>query len=162
MAAEYSSNAIQTVPANGSVIFTESKVPCNRGMIFHRDESGLFRLASPSALGTSCRRRCCCSGYPETQYQVAFHANIAVPGTPTAGTVEEISLAIAIDGEVDPSSIMRFTPAAVDEYGNVGADVIVSVPCICRCASVSVRNVSTQAVNVQNANIVFDFAGIRR
>ena len=85
-----------------------------------------------------------------------------MPGTPTAGTVEEISLAIAIDGEVHPSSIMRFTPAAVDEYGNVGADVIVSVPCICRCASVSVRNVSTQAVNVQNANIVFEFAGIRR
>lgn len=162
MAAEYSSNSIQLVPANGSVIFTESPVPCNRGMIFHRDESGLFRLASPSVLGTSCRRRCCCSDFPEATYQVAFHANIAVPGTPTAGTVEEISLAIAIDGEVDPSSIMRFTPAAVDEYGNVGADVIVSVPCICRCASVSVRNISTQAVNVQNANIVFDFAGIRR
>ena len=160
MAAEYSANALQTVPANGSVIFTESPVPCNRGMIFHRDESGIFRLASPRTLGYSCRRRCCCAPFPEATYQVAFHANISVPGTP-AGTVEEIQLAIVIDGETDPSSIMSFTPAAVDEFGNVGADVIVSVPCICGCSSVSVRNISTQPVNVQNANIVFDFGGIR-
>lgn len=161
MAAEYSANAVQTVPANSAVVFTESPVPCNRGMIFHREESGLFRLAGPRVLGVPCCRRCCCCGFPEADYQVAFHANIAVPGDP-AGTVEEIQLAIAIDGEVDPSSIMSFTPAAVDEFGNVGADVIVSVPCICGCSSVSVRNISTQPVSVRNANIVFDFAGIRR
>lgn len=161
MAAEYSANAIQVVQPNASVIFTESPVPCNRGMIFHRDESGLFRLASPTVLGVSCRRRCCCCDYPEALYQVAFHANIAVPSAP-AGTVEAISLAIAVDGEIDPSSTMLFTPAAVDEYGNVGADIIVSVPCICRCSSVSIRNTSTQPINVQNANLVFDFAGIRR
>ena len=160
MAAEYSANALQTVPANGAVIFTESPVPCNRGIIFHRDESGIFRLASPRVMGVPCRRRCCCAGFPESTYQVAFHANIAVPGTP-AGTVEAIQLAIVIDGETDPSSIMTFTPAAVDEFGNVGADVIVSVPCICGCSSVSVRNISTQPVNVQNANIVIDFAGVR-
>ena len=74
------------------------------------------------------------------------------------------SLAIAIDGEVDPSSIMTVTvPLVSDTVGdNVGAAIMVSVPCICRCASVSVRNVSTQPVNVMNANIVFDFDGIRR
>lgn len=160
MAAEYSANAVQTVPANAGVIFTESPIPCNRGMIFHRDESALFRLASPRVMGVPCRR-CCCCGYPEADYQVAFHANIAVPEDP-AGTVEEIQLAIAIDGEVDPSSIMSFTPAAVGDFGNVGADIIVSVPCICGCSSVSVRNISTQPIEVRNANIVFDFAGIRR
>lgn len=161
MAAEYSANAIQVVQPNASVIFTESPVPCNRGMIFHRDESGLFRLASPTVLGVRCCRRCCCCDYPEALYQVAFYANIAVPSEPS-GTVEAISLAIAVDGEIDPSSTMLFTPAAVDEYGNVGADIIVSVPCICRCSSVSIRNTSTQPINVQNANLVFDFAGIRR
>lgn len=131
-------------------------------MIYHRDESGLFRLASPRVIGVPCRPCCrCVTRYPEADYQVAFHANISVPGTP-AGTVEEIQLAIFIDGEEDPSSIMSFTPAAVDVFGNVGADVIVSVPCICGCSTVSVRNISAQPVNVQNANIVFDFAGIRR
>lgn len=159
MAAEYSANAIQTVAAGGSVIFTESPVPCNRGLIYHRDESGAFRLASPTAMGSGCRRKCCCMDYPTANYQVAFHANIQIP---EGGTVEPISLAIAIDGEVDASSIMTITPAAVEELGNVGADVIVAVPCICRCSSVSVRNVSTQPIEVVNANIVFDFAGVRQ
>lgn len=159
MAAEYSANAIQTVAAGGSVIFTESPVPCNRGLIYHRDESGAFRLASPTAMGCGCRRRCCCMDYPTANYQVAFHANIQIP---EGGTVEPISLAIAIDGEVDASSIMTITPVAVEELGNVGADVIVAVPCICRCSSVSVRNVSTQPIEVVNANIVFDFAGVRQ
>ena len=159
MAAEYSANAIQTVAAGGSVIFTESPVPCNKGLIYHRDESGAFRLASPTAMGCGCRRGCCCMDYPTANYQVAFHANIQIPED---GTVEPISLAIAIDGEVDASSIMTITPAAVEELGNVGADVIVAVPCICRCSSVSVRNVSTQPIEVVNANIVFDFAGVRQ
>ena len=159
MAAEYSANAIQTVAAGGSVIFTESPVPCNRGLIYHRGESGAFRLASPTAMGCGCRRGCCCMDYPTANYQVAFHANIQIP---EGGTVEPISLAIAIDGEVDASSIMTYTPAAVEELGNVGADVIVAVPCICRCSSVSVRNVSTQPIEVVNANIVFDFAGVRQ
>lgn len=161
MAAEYSANAVQTVPSNGSVIFTESPVPCNRGLIYHRDESGLFRLASPSAMGCSCSGPCCCCGFPSANYQVAVHANIAIPEDP-AGTVEPISLALAIDGEIDPSSTMIFAPAAVGDFGNVGADIIVSVPCICRCASISVRNTSTQPIDVQNANLVIDFAGIRR
>ena len=161
MSAEYSANMVQTVQANGSVIFSESPVPCNRGLVYHRDESGVFRLASPAVINGRCCKRCCCAEYPTANYQVAFHANIAVPKDP-AGMVEPISLAIVIDGEVDPSSTMIFTPAAVGEFGNVGADIIVSVPCICRCESVSVRNTSTQPILVQNANFVITYAGIRR
>lgn len=150
MSAEYSANLAQTVPVNGSVIFTESPVPCTRGLIYHRDDSGLFRLANRYFRQnfTQCWRR-------NTNYEVAFHANIAIPTDP-AGTVEAISLALAVDGEIDPSSIMTITPAAVGDFGNVGADIIVTVPWICSCTSVSVRNVSTQPITVQNANIVFD------
>ena len=152
MAAEYSANTAQVVPANGSVIFTESPVPCNRGLIYHRDDSGLFRLANRFFRQnvTQCWRR-------NTNYEVAFHANISVPTEP-AGTVEPISLAIAIDGEIDPSSIMTVTvPLVSDTTGdNVGSDIIVTVPCMCSCASVSVRNISTQPIVVTNANIIFD------
>lgn len=158
MAAEYSANAVQTVAANGSVIFTESPVPCNKGLVYHRDESGLFRLASPSTMGACCCANCC-GNYPTANYTVSFHANISVP---TGGTAEEITLALFVDSEEDPSSTMAFTPAAVETLGNVGAEIIVSVPCICRCSTVSVRNTSTQAINVENANIVFDFSGVRR
>lgn len=158
MACEYSANAVQTVAAGAGVIFTASPRPCRRGLIYHRDESALFRLASPSKIGCNCRP-CCCCGAPEATYQVAFHANINVP---EGGTVEPISLAIAIDGEIDPSSIMTFTPAAAGELGNVGADVVVGVPCICGCSGVSVRNVSGIAIEVQNANFVIDYTGVSR
>ena len=160
MAAEYSANALQTVPSGQSVIFSESPVPCNRGLIFHRDESGSFLLAN-NARNTGNGCGCGCRQVYETRYQVAFHANIAIPEDP-AGEVEEIQLALVIDGEVDPSSIMRVTPAAVGEFWNVGADIIVSVPSLCRCANVSVRNISTQAIDIQNANIVFNYSGVTR
>lgn len=160
--AEYSANAEQNVLSNQPVIFTESPVPCTRGLIYHRDESGVFRLASPAvgncgwdAGWNTCG---CCNQMPQSLYTVEFHGNIAIP---TNGTVEEIQLAIAIDGEIDPSSIMRVTPAAVEQYDNVGAAIIVAVPAICRCSSVSVRNISAQAINVQNANILLSFNGVR-
>lgn len=160
MAAEYSANALQNVAANASVIFTESPVPCNRGLIFHRDESGSFLLASNSG-NTGCNCGCGCRRIYGTRYQVAFHANISLP---TGGTVEPIALAIAIDGEIDPSSIMQITvPLVSDTAGDsVGADIIVSVPSLCRCSNVSVRNVSTQPINVMNANLVIDYAGVSR
>lgn len=156
MAAEYSSNAIQLVDAGQSVIFTESPVPCRCGYIFHRDESGLFYVSSRGL-----KPYCGCSGLvmPEALYEVAFHANIQIPED---GTVDTISLAVFIGGEEDPSSIMSVTPAAVGEPFNVGADVIVAVPAICGCTNVSVRNIGTTAIEVLNANIIFDTAGIRR
>lgn len=152
MAAEYSANAAQVVPVNGSVIFTESPVPCNRGLVYHRDDTGLFRLANRFFRQnvTQCWRR-------NTRYEVAFHANIAVPEGETVPE-EGISLALAIDGDVDPSSTMIFVPAADEDFGNVGADIVVTVPCMCTCSSVSVRNTSTIPITVQNANILFDLA----
>ena len=152
MAAEYSANAAQVVPVNGSVIFTESPVPCNRGLVYHRDDTGLFRLANRFFRQnvTQCWRR-------NSRYEVAFHANIAVPEGEEI-PAEGISLALAIDGDVDPSSTMIFVPTAVEDLGNIGAGIIVTVPCMCTCSSVSVRNTSTIPVTVQNANILFDIA----
>ncbi len=152
MAAEYSANAAQVVPVNGSVIFTESPVPCNRGLIYHRDDTGLFRLANRFFRQNvmQCWRR-------NTRYEVAFHANIAVPEGETVPE-EGISLALAVDGDVDPSSTMIFVPTEAEVFGNVGADIVVTVPCMCPCSSVSVRNTSTIPVTVQNANILFDIA----
>lgn len=161
MAAEYSANALQTVEPGLPVIFTESPIPCNRGLIFHRDESGVFQLANNAPV-SNCNCSCGCGGCRkifESLYRISFHGNIAVS---EEGDVEEIQLAITIDGEADPNSIMRFTPAAAGEFGNVGAEIIVAVPSLCGCESVSVRNISTQAIDIQNANITFDYIGVRR
>lgn len=94
-----------------------------------------------------------------TDYEVEVHANILVP---TGGTVEEIRLAIAVDGVIDPESIMSFVPAAVETAGNVGTSIIVSVPSICGCDNVAVVNASTQDITINNASLVFDYAGVHR
>ena len=150
MGAEYSANAAQTVQPGASVIFTESPVPCNRGLVYHRDGSGIFRLANKFFRQNimNCWRR-------NTNYEVAFHANIAIPEGQTAPD-DGIQLSIAIDGEIDPSSTMISDVTEVTTYDNVGADIIVTVPYLCGCSSVSVRNTSSIPILVQNANIIFD------
>lgn len=150
MGAEYSANAVQTVQPSASVIFTESPVPCNRGLVYHRDGSGLFRLANRFLRQNvmNCWRR-------NSNYAVAFHANIAIPEGQTAPD-EGIQLAVAIDGEIDPSSIMISDVTVVGDFDNVGAEVIVTVPYLCGCSTVSVRNTSSIPVLVQNANIIFN------
>ncbi len=161
MAAEYSANATQTVEVNAPVIFAESPVPCNRGLIFHRDESGVFQLANNSPV-RNCGCSCGCNGCRkvyETLYRVSFHANIAIAED---GEIEPIQLTISINGEPDPSSTMIATPAAVGDFQNVGAEIFIAVPSLCGCESISVRNTSTQAIDVQNANLTVDYVGVRR
>ena len=150
MGAEYSANAAQTVQPGGSVIFTESPVPCNRGLVYHRDGSGIFRLANKFF-----RQNVCNCWRRNTNYEVAFHANIAIPEGETA-PAEGIQLSVAIDGEVDPSSTMISDVTVVGAYDNVGADIIVTVPFLCGCSSVSIRNTSSIPILVQNANIIFE------
>ena len=150
MGAEYSANAAQTVQPGGSVIFTESPVPCNRGLVYHRDGSGVFRLANKFF-----RQNVCNCWRRNTNYEVAFHANIAIPEGETA-PAEGIQLSVAIDGEVDPSSTMISDVTVVGAYDNIGADIIVTVPFLCGCSSVSIRNTSSIPILVQNANIIFD------
>ena len=134
--AEFVTVATQEVAQNGNVVFTNTAVkPGN--CIKHREGSGIITLRG---LTNQCRAR----------YFVDFSANIAVPA---GGTVEEISLAIAISGEPVLSSQMRYTPAAVSQYNNVSAGVYVDVPAGC-CVNIAIKNTSTQAIDVANANIV--------
>lgn len=148
MSAEYSYSADQVVPANASVIFNESPVPCREGLVYHRDGSGIFRLVNRFF-----RQNLCSCWKRNSNYNVTFGANISIP---TGGTVESISLALVIDGEIDQSAIMTITPAAVEQPGNVGVSVVAQVPFMCSCSNVSIRNISTQPITVSNANIVFD------
>jgi hypothetical protein len=81
---------------------------------------------------------------------ISFGGNIAIP---TGGTVEAISLAIAIDGEIVPATTMIVTPAAVEQFFNVKASVFIDVPRGC-CSRISVINPSTQSILVQNGNLI--------
>ena len=140
--AEYTSNALQTVNVGQNILFTESPIPCTRGYVIHRKGSGILTLRGIVNNCNGCFAR----------YKISFGANIAIP---EGGTVESISLALAIDGEPIPTSSMIVTPAAVEEFWNVYASVFVTVPKGC-CYTVAVENTSTQAIDVQNANIIVE------
>ena len=135
---EIIANALQTVPANQNVYFTDTVI-CGGCAITHRDDSGLVTLRG---ITNQCRAR----------YRVSFGGNIAVP---TGGTAGPISLALAIDGEAVPATTMTVTPAAVGDFFNVYSSVYVDVPRGC-CVTISVRNISTVPVDVQNANLIVD------
>lgn len=80
---------------------------------------------------------------------MTFSGNIAVPTGETAG---EVSVGIARGGEAIPGTVMRATPAAVDQYFNVSAQTYVDVYCGC-CENVSVENTGTIPVDIQDANM---------
>lgn len=146
--AEYLANPVQSVALNAPVLFSAS-IPCNKGYIYHEDETGIFVLRG---ITNNCFAR----------YQVTFNGNIAIP---EGGAVTPISLAIAVNGEPRVTSRAIFTPAAVDEYGNVTSTALITVPKGC-CFSVSVRYVDateadpattpTPTIEVQNANLVIN------
>jgi hypothetical protein len=135
---EIIANALQTVEANQNVYFTDTVTYGNCAMT-HRDDSGLVSL---KGLTNQCRAR----------YKVSFGGNIAIP---TGGTVGPISLALAIDGEPVGATTMTVTPAAVEQFWNVFSAVFVDVPRGC-CVTVSVKNISTEAIEVINANLIVE------
>lgn len=161
MAVEYSTSVDQTIPSGGSAFFDLSPSPCRRGLIYHRDGSTQFRLASPALMGVRRSCGCCCGcGNPTANYAVAFHGNIAIP---TGGTVEAIQLSLALDGEPDPASLMISTPTALEAFNNIGTEIVAEVPWICRCTTLAVRNTSTQSVTLRaGATLTIEFDNIQR
>lgn len=143
--AEFAYNPIQLVEPGQNVIL-DTVIPCNKGYVYHRNQSGIVILRGIVNCPNACFAR----------YQVTFNGNIALP----AGTVGPISVALAIDGEPIQTSRAIVTPAAVDQYFNVTSTAIITVPKGC-CFSVSVENTSAPAtaagaapeINVQNANL---------
>lgn len=148
MAAEYLANAVQEVALNAPILFNAS-IPCTRGWVYHEDETGVFILRGIT------------NGQCFATYQVTFNGNIAIPED---GDVVPIAVAITVNGEPRLTSRAIFTPAEVDEYGNVTSTAIIKVPRGC-CFSVSVDAVPATTdptvtpapiIEVQNANLVIN------
>lgn len=135
---EIIANALQTVNSGANVYFTD-QVTCGSQSISHRNDSGLVTLRG---LTNQCRAR----------FKVSFGGNIAIPST---GTASEISLAIAIDGEAVRSTTMTVTPGAVSQFFNVFSSIFIDVPKGC-CITVSVQNISSVEIDVQNANLIVE------
>lgn len=134
--AEFTNIALVSVAQGETVPFTETPV-CGSNCIVHREGSGNVKLRG---ITNQCRAR----------FLVSYSGNIQIPA---GGTVEAISLAIALDGEPLQSTRMIVTPAAVENLFNVSAQVYVDVPKGC-CSTVSVQNTSAQAIEIQNSNLI--------
>lgn len=137
---EFTNATVQTVAAGQNVLFSETPVGCSKGYAAHREGSGIVTLRGIT------------SGQCRARYKVTFGGNIAVP---TGGTAGSISVALAINGEALSSSVATVTPAAVEEYFNVFAPAYIDVDRGC-CVSLSVKNVSAQAINVANPNLIVE------
>ena len=150
--AEYTYNPVQRVVAGQNIILNDA-IPCNRGYVLHRNESGIVILRG-IVNGGGCFAR----------YQVTFNGNIAIPD---GGTVGPIAVALALDGEPIQTSRAIVTPAATAEeppttanFFNVTSTAIITVPKGC-CFTVAIENVSAPAtaggvspdILVQNANL---------
>lgn len=138
--AEYSAILPQTVAENSNIVFLDGDRACRKGYITHRSGSGVFRL---KGAGNACK----------TVYRVTFNANIAVA---EGGTVGAISVALQEDGETLQNAIATVTPTVAEAFFNVSLSTFIIIPCSC-CVTVSVENTSaTTAIEVQNANIIFE------
>ena len=135
---EITANAVQTIGANQNVIFTETPVEGSCS-ILHREGSGLTTLRG---MTNQCRAR----------FRAFFSGNVALP---TGATVAPIQLAIAVNGEPVAATTMIYTPAAVEEYGNVASAVYLDVCSGC-CITVSVKNTTDAAIEIQNANLIVE------
>lgn len=148
MACEFLYNDIQEVTLNGPILF-RSSIPCNRGLVYHEDETGNFILKGATNGN-------CCNQY--AHYQVTFNGNIAIP---EGGAVTPIAVAITVNGEPRLTSRAIFTPAAAEDFGNVTSTAIIKVPRCC-CFSLGVDAVPATTdptvtpapvIEVQNANL---------
>ena len=145
--AEYIYNEVQLIQP-GAAAQLETAIACNRSYVIHRPGSGILTIRG--IVNNPCARF--------ARYRVAYDGNIAIPEGGTAG---EIQLALAIDGEVVPTSIATATPTAVNAYWNVNGFAIIDVPAGC-CYTVSIENASVSAdpattpasaLNLRNLNV---------
>lgn len=136
--AEFIAVPVQTVEANRNILFTNTTI-CGNNSIIHSNGSG---LVSMRGITNQCRAR----------FRVTFGANIAIS---EGGTVEPISVAIETNGEPIASTIMTVTPAAIGDFFNVSRTTYIDVPAGC-CAQVSVGNINTQAIDIENAILIVE------
>ena len=157
---EFTRNEIQLVNPNQPITL-ETTIGCNKGYVYHRNNSGIVTLRGIVNNPCGCFAR----------YQVTFNGNIAIPD---GGTVGPISVALALDGEPILTSRAIVTPAATaddpptqDNFFNVTSTAIINVPKGC-CFNVSVENTSESAtpattpapaILVQNANLTVSRIG---
>ena len=85
-----------------------------------------------------------------------LQANVAVAPAADGGVLEPITIAIVQNGEVLRNAIFTVTPATIGDVWGVSISALIELPCGC-CDQITIRNISENtAIDVTNANIIFD------
>lgn len=145
--AQATANTLQTINAGQNAIFTSTFItPQEYGIILPNANDNAIYLRGLPIRSRLCG---CCMRDFFSEFYASFSANIAIP---TGGTVEAISIALTVDGDPIPASTMIVTPAAVEEFQNISTQIFVPIP-KGSLGSLAVENISTQAIELQNANL---------
>lgn len=136
---EITASAVQTVLSNQNVLYTDAAVTGKNCSILYRKGSGSVTLRG---LTSQCRAR----------FKVFFAGNVAIPADGTAGP---ISLAFSINGEPQTGLATIVTPTAVSAFNNIANMMYIDVPAGC-CATISIKNIGTAAIQVENANFIVE------
>lgn len=134
--AEFTSTIQQVAAGQNAILDTDViKSRC----VSHRTGSGLICVDNS---GCDCK---------PARYKVFVKANISIP---TGGTVESISLGIALNGEIVQSSIATVTPAAAGDEFSVATEEIINAG---KCpVNIAVRNPNTQTIQVSDLVVIVE------
>ena len=134
--AEFTSTIQQVAAGQNAVLDTDV---IRSRCVSHRTGSGLICVDNS---GCDCK---------PARYKVFVKANISIP---TGGTVEAISLGIALNGEIVQSSIATVTPAAVGNEFSVATEEIINAG---KCpVNIAVRNPNTQTIEISNLVVIVE------
>lgn len=140
--AEYRYNAEQTINGNASALFSNEFFPCNKGLIIHQNDSGLFQVRG--VVNNPCAEY--------GKLKINFSANVAIPD---GGTVEPITVAITVNGVTEPATSMIVTPAATGQFFNISREVEIPIPRGC-CQNVAITNAGENPILMSQAIIDLD------
>ena len=129
--AEYVLNTPTAVAVGNAVPYNNTAVKgCYN--VRHRTGSGIVTIK-----GGSCQR--------PSLYDVEFHGNVT-------GVAGSIQLALYLDGEILPETLMSVVPATATDVVSVGTRTQIQTDC--NCSSISARVVTGDAVTVNTASII--------
>lgn len=131
--AEYALNVATPVAVGAAVPYNLVICPGNCN-VMHRQGSGIVTVKGGS----------CCK---PARYRVNFHANVT-------GVAGAIQLALYVDGEQLPETLMSVVPAATTGVWSVDAETEVCT--MCDCTNISARVVTGATVTVNTADIIVD------
>ena len=124
----------QIVAPNQNVLFAANRIKTGCP-IRHDAGSGLFTITKPGL------------------YKVHFNGSVL-----STVANQDVQLAIEVDGEAIQAAKTHDTITTTGSFRSVSVDIPVRVPCSC-CLVVSVGNLSTLNVALENANIINERVG---